>query len=71
MKPKKKIKYRVGDIVLLKIDSFTHEQAAEIAQSLKKPVILLPDISDFSSISKHDFKMIMKDLYDKQRPTTD
>lgn len=59
-KDKKKIKYRTGDVILLKEHAFTKQQAFEIAKRLRKPVIMLRDFSDLSSISRAELTRLLK-----------
>ena len=50
---------KVKDIILLK-DSISKVMAFQIGELLKKPVILIKDFSDFSSIDKKELKKILK-----------
>lgn len=53
-KQKNKIKYTTGDIILLRNSAFTREQGAEIANKLKKPVIMVREFLDIQSLTKED-----------------
>jgi len=59
-KTKNKVKYKTGDIVILKRSSFTDENAKQMARMLKKPVIITEDVNDLSSISKKDLERVIK-----------
>lgn len=53
-KVKNRIKYKVGDVILLRRSAYTNELGSAISKLLDKPVIMVDEFLDFRSISKQE-----------------